>query len=144
MATAHETQKVSAVADLLRSPSLPVLLIASTVAIGLAALLPLLQSSDATTTNGNNQRLEQKAADWQARLHEIELEIASLGSLNRIERGAMERLQMTVPEKIHYITVDVPVPEEQRLPNRFLPEQTERQESGSSLWDKLFGWFPLP
>lgn len=144
MATAHETQKASALAEFLRWPSLPVLLISSTVAIGLAALLPLIQSSDATTTNGNIQRLEQRIADRQARLHEIELEVASLGSLNRVEGEAIERLGMRVPEEIHYITVDVPAPEEQRLPSRFLPERTEREESGSSVWDKLFGWFPLP
>lgn len=144
MATAHETQKTSALTEALRSPSLPVLLISSTVAIGLAALLPLLQSSDATTTNGNIQRLEQRIADRQARLHEIELEVASQNSLDRIEREAIERLGMRVPDETLYITVDGPAPEEQRLPSRFLPERAERQESGSSVWDKLFGWFPLP
>src|SRR3990172_8810972 len=143
MATAHKTQKTSALGELLRSPSLPVLLIAAAVAIGLAALLSLVQSSDATSTNGNIQRLEQEKADWQARLHELELGGAGPGSLDRIEREAIQRLHMKAPEEMHYITVDVPAPEERRLPSRFLPPQTKPEESGSSAWDKLFGWFPL-
>ncbi len=144
MATAHKAEKASALVELLRSPSLPVLLTASAMAIGLAALLPLVQSSDATTTNGNIQRLEQARADWQARLHEMELEVAGLGSLDRIEREATGRLHMTAPAETHYLTVDVAAPERRKLPSRFLPPQPAQPQAGSSLWDKLFGWLPLP
>ena len=145
MATAPKTEKASGLAELLRSPSLSVLLAASAMAIGLAALLPLVQSSDATSTNGNIQRLEQQKADWQARLHELELGVASLGSLDRIEREARERLKMTEPGETRYLTMDVPAPGERRLPSRFLPPQSaEQKRSASSIWEKLFGWLPLP
>jgi cell division protein FtsL len=144
MATAHKAQKTTPLSEFVRSPSLPVLLTVSALAIALAALLPLVQSSDATTTNGNIQLLQQEKADWQARLHALELEIATLGSLDRIEREAITRLHMKAPEQTHYITVNVPAPEPRRLPSRFLPQQTEQQESGSSVWDKLFGWLPGP
>ena len=144
MATAQKTHKASAIGELLRSPSLPALLIVAAMVIGLAALLPLVQSSDATSINGNIQKLEQDKADWQARLHEIELEVAGLGSLDRVEREATQRLHMKPPQSVQYITVDVPAPAEHRLPSRFLPPQPEPQQSGSSIWHKLFGWFPLP
>lgn len=144
MATAPNSKEAAAPSELLRSPSLPLLLTAAALAIGLAALLPLIQSSSATTTNGNIQRLEQEKTDWQARLREIELEVAGLSSLNRIEQEAIERLGMVPPEEIRYITVPGPAPEAWRPPSRFLPAPTEQQESGSSLWDKAFGWVPLP
>ena len=144
MSTAHKTRKASAVGELLHSPSLPALLIVAAMVIGLAALLPLVQSSDATSINGNIQKLEQDKADWQARLHEIELDIASLGSLDRVERDATQRLHMKAPNSVQYITVDVAAPAEHKLPSRFLPPPPEPQQSGSSIWHKLFGWFPLP
>ena len=144
MATARKTHRGSAVGGLLHSPSVPALLILAAVVIGLAALLPLVQSSDATSINGNIQKLEQEKADWQARLHEMELEVAGLGSLDRVEREATQRLHMTAPQSVQYITVDVPAPAGHKLPSRFLPPQPEPRQSGSSIWHKLFGWFPLP
>ena len=144
MATAQKAHKGSAVGGLLHSPSLPALLIVAAVVIGLAALLPLVQSSDATSINGNIQKLEQEKADWQARLHEMELEVAGLGSLDRVEREATQRLHMKAPQSVQYITVDVPAPAEHKLPSRFMPPPPKPQQSGSSIWHKLFGWFPLP
>ena len=144
MATAPKTRKASALAELLRSPGLPMLLTVSALIIGLAALLSLVQSSDATSTNGDVQRLRRDLVDWQARLHELELNVASLGSLDRIEREAKERLHMTEPKETRYITVDVPAPEGRKLPSRFLPPQTEQGRSAPSLWERLFGWLPLP
>ncbi len=144
MATAPNSKEAAAPSELLHSPSLPLLLTAAALAIGLAALLPLIQSSSATTTNGNIQRLEQEKTDWQARLREIELEVAGLSSLNRIEQEAIERLGMVPPEEIRYITVSGPAPEAWRPPSRFLPAPTEPLEPSSSLWDKAFGWVPLP
>ncbi len=144
MTTAPKTQSRSALLELLRSPSLPVLLILCAVVVGLAALLPLIQSSGATTTNGNIQRLEQERGDWKARLHELELEVATLGSLERIEKEAALRFKMVPPQETRYITVDVPAPEERRLPSRFLPPEPKKELSQSSLWDRLFGWIPLP
>src|SRR3989304_87687 len=98
MATAQKAHKGSAVGGLLHSPSLPALLILAAVVIGLAALLPLVQSSHATALNGNIQKREQAKADWQARLREMELEVAGLGSLDRVEREATQRLHMTAPQ----------------------------------------------
>lgn len=143
MATVHK-HSPSAVAEALRSPSLPVLLTVCALVIGLAALVPLIQSSDATSTNAKIQQLEQERSDWQARVHELELDVAYLGSLDRIENEAKGRLKMVAPQEVHYLTVDVPAPAERRLPSRFLPPQPQKKESGSSLWDRLFGWLPSP
>ena len=111
MATAPRTQTRAVIAELVQSPTLPVLLILAAMVIGIAALLPLVQSSGATTTAGNIQALEQEKTSWQAQLRELETQVATLGSLNRIEAEARDRLGMEPPQVTHYITVDVPPPQ---------------------------------
>lgn len=144
MATVHKTGSDPALTEFMRSPSLPVILTAASLVIGLAALLPLVQSSGATTISGNIQALEQQKADWQARLRELELDVATLGSLDRIEQEATSRLKMGPPREMHYISVDLPPPEQRRLPSRFMPPAHEQKEAGSSLWQDIFGWLPVP
>src|SRR5438093_10898138 len=140
MATAPRTQTRAVIAELVQSTTLPVLLILAAMVIGIAALLPLVQSSGATTTAGNIQALEQEKTSWQAQLRELETQVATLGSLNRIEAEARDRLGMEPPQVTHYITVDVPPPESQKLPSRFLPNEHPKPQSESSLWKDLFGW----
>lgn len=136
--------RAASLGGLFHTTSLPVLITMAALVVGLAALLPLVQSSGATTTAGNIRLLEQQKADWQARIRELELEVASLGSLDRIEQEAMRRWKMTTPRETQYVTVDAPPPEQRRLPSRYLPPATDTQSRGSSLWDDLFGWLPLP
>lgn len=145
MATVNKTEKQAALLGTAKAPSLPVLLTVAAVAIGLAALLPLIQSSGATTTSAKMQRLEQELADWEARTHELEAEIATLSGLERIEKEAASRFQMVPAQETIYLTIDQPGPEPPKLPSRFLPqEQPVTKKGGSSFWDKLFGWLPWP
>lgn len=143
MATEPRT-RAGALNDLLRSTNLPVILTLAALVVGLAALLPLVQSSGATTTAGNIRLLEQQKTDWQARLREKELEVASLGSLDRIEKEAALRWKMVTPTDVRYITVPAPAPDERKLPTRYLPPEPGEQGGGSSVWEDLFGWLPLP
>jgi cell division protein FtsL len=126
------------------SPSLPLALIVAAVVVGVAALVPLAQSSNATSTKGSVQELERQRDDWRARVQELEMEVATMGSLNRIEKEAIERLKMEAPQDVRYMRIDEPAPRERKLPSRFLPPQVARDESGSSIWEKAFGWLPLP
>lgn len=126
------------------SSTLPIVMIFAAMAVGIAALLPLMQSSGATTTAGNIRQLEQQRTDWQAQLQEQEIKVAQLGSLQRIEQEATTRLKMVHPTNVHYIRVDAPPPEPHRLPSRFLPQHAERTSAASSLWDDVSGWLPLP
>ena len=140
MATVRKQERSAL--GLAHAGSLPVLLILAALVVGFTALLPLVQSSGATSTAGDIQRLEGERQDWQARLHELEVDVATLGSLARIEREARLRLGMTRPTETHYLTIDAPPPAERRLPSRYLPQDSRREESGDSLWDTLTGWLP--
>ena len=140
---ASDRQGSSAIPDVLQDTNIPVILIVAALIVGVAALLPLVQTSLATSTGGNVSRLEQLREDWQARLHEQEIRVAELGSLGRIEREAKVRLKMVAPDSVTYLRVDAPPPAAQKLPSRYLSSEKEPVESGS-LWGDLFGWIPLP
>jgi cell division protein FtsL len=113
------------------------------VVIGFTAMLPLIQSSGATSTAGNIEQLQQDKAGLQARLRELEVDVATMGSLSRIEAEATNRLGMEKPKDVHYIPIDMPPPAERKLPSRFLPpEPPAPTAEDSTVWDDLFGWLP--
>ena len=140
---AANRESSSAIPEVLQDSNIPVILIMAALVVGVAALLPLVQTSLATSTGGNVSRLEQAREDWQARLHEQEVRVAELGSLNRIEREAKVRLKMVAPDSVTYLRIDAQAPAPHKLPSRYLPDEKEPVESGS-LWGDLFGWLPLP
>lgn len=138
MAAARRQQVADA--GVLRSPALPVLLILAAMAIGVTALLPLIQSSSATSTAGDVRTLEAERTDWRARLRALELEVAALGSLSRIEAEAAARFKMGPAKEQNYIAVDAPAPEPRKLPSRYLAEQTEQESDSASLIEDLVDW----
>jgi len=124
---------------------MPVVLTIALVAVGLAGLLPLLQSSQTTTTGYNIRQLDRQRNDWEARIHELEAEIASLASLDRIEKEARQRLNMQTPEQTVYLSVDVPSPDSQPVPDRFLPpKQQDSVKEDQSWWQSLLDLLPFP
>jgi len=127
-----------------RQLSLPSLMIISLVVIGLAGLLPLIQSSRVTSTSSDIRRLERTRNDWQARLQELQAGVAFLGSLDRIEKEARERLGMAPPSETVYVIVDAPAPETQLVPLRFLPPKNEQPPQEDSWWESLLDKLPLP
>jgi cell division protein FtsL len=124
--------------------SLPSLVIICLVVIGLAALLPLLLSSTLVTTNSEIRDLERVRNDWEARMQELQAEVAALGSLDRIETEARGRLGMVPPSETVYIVVDQPSPEPQLVPSRFMPPEKEQTHHDDSWWETILGILPLP
>jgi cell division protein FtsL len=126
-----------------RPLSMPVVLTIALVAVGLAGLLPLLQSSQTTTTGYSIRQLERQRNDWEARIHELEAEIASLAALDRVEEEARQRLDMQTPEDTVYLSVDVASPESQPIPDRFLPPKQETVKEQQSWWQSLLDLLPF-
>lgn len=143
MATVQKTER-HLLPGFLHSPSLPTLLIIGALAVGTTALVPLVQSSIATITNGNVSHLEQQRDDWQARIQETELEVATMASLEQIEKTARTDLKMVEPKESRYITVATEPPEPRRLPSRYLPPASEEGQSDPAIWKQLLDWLPLP
>lgn len=126
-----------------RPLSMPVVLTIALVAVGLAGLLPLLQKSQDVNTNYSIRQLERQRNDWEARIHELEAEIASLAALDRIEKEARQRLDMQTPGDTVYLSVDVASPESQPIPDRFLPPKQESVKEQQSWWQSLLDLLPF-
>ena len=116
------------------------------VAIVIAALLQLLQRSEATDTSFAIQQMEEEKVELRAQVTQLEAEIAGLSSLSRIEREARDRLKLAPPVAQHSLRVNVPWPatDQQWLPTRFAPEEKPAMdEHGSSWWRDLVGLLPF-
>jgi len=136
-------RKPVAATGVLRSPALPVFLTLAALVIAVAALLPLIQSSSATSTAGEVRTLEAERTDMRARLRGLELEVAHMGSLGRIEQEAAARFKMGPAKQQHYIAIDAPALEPRKIPSRYLPEQTEPSSGSPSLIEDVVDWvFP--
>ena len=126
----------------------PVLLIAGG-AIVVIALLQVIQTSEATTTSFAIQRLEQQRLELEASVQGLEADVASLSSLDRIEREA-QRLGLQPPKKQKTVEVNVAPPgaEEDWLPSRFAPAGDDQAEEhagsdGSAWWEDLLDLVPF-
>jgi hypothetical protein len=134
----------SSIPEVLQGTNVPVLLTIAALIVGVAALLPVVQTSLATSTGGSISQLEREREDWQARVHEQEVRVAQMGSLDRVEQQAKTRLKMVQPKEVHYLSIDAQAPAPHRLPSRYLPPEQPRPQAGSSLWEEITGWLPLP
>jgi cell division protein FtsL len=112
-------------------------------AVALLGLLQVIQTSGATSTSYNIQHLEQERQDWSAQVHSLEAEVATLTSLDRVEREARDRLGMVPAEKVLYLQVDTSPPPQQLIPRRFSASKPGVDESGTSWWQALLKLLPF-
>lgn len=120
----------------------PVLLGAFLVVASLG-LLQVMQTSSATSTGYNLQRLEDERLATQAEVHQLEAEVAVLTSIDRIEREARGRLGMVPAGKTITLEVLKPPPEQKLVPLRFLSDSKAPEASSTPWWRKMFGLLPF-
>lgn len=87
--------------------------------------MPVVQTSNATSTGYQNRRLEARRADIQAAIYNTQTEIAQLGSLERIDQEARGRLGMVPADRSTIVTVQEPAPVQRQVPARYLPQTQE-------------------
>jgi cell division protein FtsL len=126
-----------------RLRSLRRILALALAAVVLLVLLQVIQTSDATSTSYNIRHLEQDRQDLSAQVHSLEAEVATLTSLQRVEREARDRLGMVPAEKVLYLEVNVPPPQQQLLPRRFSASEPSVDEPGTSWWQALLKLLPF-
>ena len=112
-------------------------------AVALLGLLQVIQTSGATSTSYTIRHLEQDRQDLSAQVHSLEAEVATLSSLERVEKEARGRLGMVPAEKVLYLEVDVPPPQQQLLPRRFSTSEASVAEPGTSWWQALLNLLPF-
>ncbi|MER3420008.1 MAG: hypothetical protein C4290_05565 [Chloroflexota bacterium] len=111
--------------------------------VATAALLPVVQSSNLTTTGYEIRALEQRRSDLQAAIYNAQVDIAYLGSLERIEREARSRLGMVPAERTVSVQVNVSPPPPRRIPARYLPEPPPTPTRRTGFWERLPARLPL-
>jgi cell division protein FtsL len=126
-----------------RLRSLRRILALALAAVVLLMLLQVIQSSGATSTSYNIRRLEQQRQDLSAQVHSLEAEVATLTSLDRVEREARDRLGMVPAENVLYLEVNVPPPQQQLIPRRFTASEPSVNEPGTSWWQALLKLLPF-
>jgi cell division protein FtsL len=120
-----------------RFPTVSTLAAAAMVAA--AALLPVVQTRSRTSAGAETRQLERQKSDIQATIYNQQTDIAQLGSMQRIDREARERLGMVPAGNGMVVAVSQPAPEERQIPARYLPleeAQPPHQAAGAS-WDRL-------
>ena len=115
------------------------------VAIVIISMVRMMLVSGLATTSFDIQSLEQQRLERQARVGQLERDVAALQSLDRIEREARERLGLVPPQERISVQVNVaPLPADQQLTTR--PSSTEElgaDEQNSSWWRDLLKLLPF-
>jgi cell division protein FtsL len=112
--------------------------------VAIAALMPVAQTATTTATGDSIRRLEAERAGLQARIHQAQSELATLGALERIEREARGRLGMVPAERVIYVSTDQPAPVTgvpARYLNRDAPAASQPAER-QPWWQALMGRLP--
>ncbi len=104
---------------------MPLLLVAASAVIVLG-LLRIVQTSQATSASFAMQTLQQEKLELETGVRQLEAEVATLSSLERIEREA-ERLGLELPVTVSHTTVAAvwPAAADDLLPARFAPATEE-------------------
>ena len=113
--------------------------------VAAAALLPVAQSSSATTTGHEIRMLEARRADLNASIHQTQSEVATLGAIERVERRAREHLGMVPADRWMYVSVGQPAPVA-GVPARYLNEEepVTATTAGRPWWQAMLHKLPLP
>jgi cell division protein FtsL len=124
-------------------PGRPLLLVLFLLMLG-AALFQVNQFSHLTSTSYAIDALNRQRMAKQAENHQLEAQIAQLSSLGRVEWVARTQDHLAPAERVLYMSVNVPVPDRQTLPTRFLPPEHGAAVSGDApLWKQILDLIPF-
>ena len=107
----------------------------------ICSLLPVLQNSTATSRGFDIQAYQAREAELRGEIGLLESEAASLTSITRIERRALEIGLLPVSDPI-YVNVNEPGPAPAKLPSEFLPRTETRKGESVPFWKSLVSWLP--
>ena len=118
--------------------SLTALLPTTVAIISLASLLLMVQTSRVATAGYDLTRLAQTRDEWRSRNYQLEAEIATLQSLDRIEKEAVARFKMKPATEYVYVKVAEP-PRASPAPGMQPPNLKAKpaEESRRKWWDAL-------
>ncbi len=105
----------------------------------IAAVLPVIQSSNITESGAELLALEAEREQLKSDVRSLATHVGTLGSLTRVEEQARARLNMVRAKPTIIINVDHPAPA-RVMPSRFLPHHDARQGASKP---ETSGWVGL-
>jgi hypothetical protein len=118
-------------------------IVAGLVVLGLLGLLPLLESSHATTAGFTVGELEAQRDGLRAEVSNLETEVAGYAALDYVEGEATTRLGMVPPTQRLFVSVDEPAPRLDSVPWRYRPQAVAEDGDSSPWWQELAGFLNL-
>ena len=125
-----------------RLPAFNGWVLAAIVIAGLAAMLPVLQNSTATSRGFDVQRLQNEQTRINGDIRLLEADVAQLTSLPRIQRRAAE-IGLGPAETPIYVTIDEPGPAPAKIPAEYLPGPAPKTDEPESWLHSLLKWVRL-
>ncbi|MCC6383254.1 MAG: hypothetical protein IT304_12165 [Dehalococcoidia bacterium] len=116
--------------------------LAAVFVLGLGAMLPVLQNSTATSRGFDAQRLQLDQARVNGEIRELESEVASLTSLDRIQHRA-EEIGLGPGDPPVFVNVGEPGPAPAKIPSEYLPGPVPTTEEPDPWWRSLLSWVSL-
>lgn len=111
--------------------------------VGVSAMLPVIQSSTATSEGFRTQQSQSDEAKLQGDISLLEADVAQLTSLPRIQRRATE-LGLAPAEDPIYVNVDEAGPAPAKIPSEFLPTAVPKTDLPEPWWKSIVNLLPLP
>jgi cell division protein FtsL len=117
------------------------------VIVAVIAVMQVVQTSRATTASFKIEALQRQRLDLETSVSQLEVEVAQLSSLARIQQEA-KRMGLGTPASRETIRVSVPGPsgDSAQIPARFLHPLSTEPEAGeqqSSWWYKALDYLPF-
>ena len=107
------------------------------------ALLQVAQSSGIVHTGQTLLRLERQKTDLEATVRGLEAEVASLSSLERVDRAARDRLGMVAAESSDYVSVSVAAPAGVFLPRPIIAVDQSALDATDPWWQPFIRALPF-
>ena len=114
-------------------------IVAAVFIAGLSALLPVLQNSSVTSRGFDLQSIEQEKILVVGEIDLLEVEVARLTSLPRIERRAQD-LGLAPAYAPFYVSVDEAGPAPAKIPAEYLPGPAAYADGTAPWWRSLLDW----
>jgi hypothetical protein len=117
--------------------------LAALMLIGASAMLPVIQTSSATTTGHGIQVLESQRAELRSEIAVLEADIAGMRSMDRIEQRARE-LGLHPANDPYYVEIETPGPYRARVPAQYQPDPIPQPQEDTAWWIDLLNGLGLP
>jgi len=117
--------------------------VGAVVAVGVSAMLPVIQNSTATNDGFATQRSQAQQNQISGEIRQLESDVARLTSLPRIERRAAE-IGLSPASSPYFVSVGEAGPAPAKLPAEYLPGPASETSRPEPWWRSLLEWLPLP